>query len=68
MEGYGGPNISATLPDESLVELRKVGLDDNEVDELITAIQRKIMEGQIHIQLQPPANNKQDLPEQQKQG
>jgi len=54
MEGYGGPNISATLSDEALVELRKIGLDENEIDELITAIQRKIMEGQAHIQLQPP--------------
>jgi len=51
MEGYGGPNISATLSDETLAELRTLGLNDADVDELITALQRKIMEGQAHIQL-----------------
>jgi hypothetical protein len=51
MEGYGGPNIAATLPDESMSSLRKMGLDDEAVDELITALQRKIMEGAAHIHL-----------------
>ena len=51
MEGYGGPNISATISDETLAELRKLGLDDETIDELITTLQRKIMEGQAHIQL-----------------
>ena len=51
MEGYGGPNIGATLSDDTLAELRKLGLDDREVDELITALQRKIMEGQAHVEL-----------------
>ncbi|HYB83954.1 MAG TPA: hypothetical protein VED86_01380 [archaeon] len=51
MEGYGGPNIAATLTDETIAELRRLGLDDRGVDELITAVQRKIMEGQAHIQL-----------------
>jgi len=53
MEGYGGPNIAATLSDETVTELRRFGLDDAAIDELITALQRKIMEGQAHIQLQP---------------
>jgi hypothetical protein len=53
MEGYGGPNIGATLSDETLTELRQTGLDDVGVDQLITALQRKIMEGQAHIELQP---------------
>jgi hypothetical protein len=53
MEGYGGPNIAATLSDDTLAELRQLGLDDTEIDELITGLQRKIMEGQAHIQLQP---------------
>ena len=57
MEGYGGPNISATLSDATLNELRQLGLDDAEVDQLITALQRKIMEGQAHIQLQPDEKN-----------
>jgi hypothetical protein len=51
MEGYGGPNINATLSEETLAELRKMSLDDQDIDELITALQRKIMEGQAHIQL-----------------
>ena len=52
MEGYGGPNIAATLSDDTLAGLRKLGLNEVEIDELITALQRKIMEGQAHIQVQ----------------
>jgi hypothetical protein len=52
MEGYGGPNIGATLSDETLAALRELGLDHEAIDELITALQRKIMEGQAHIELQ----------------
>ena len=51
MEGYGGPNISATLSDETLSLLRHMGLDEGAIDELITALQRKIMEGAAHMQL-----------------
>ncbi len=51
MEGYGGPNIGATLSDETLSRLRELGLDNVGIDELITALQRKIMEGQAHIDL-----------------
>lgn len=51
MEGYGGPNIGATLSDETLKALRDSGLDNTGIDELITALQRKIMEGQAHIEL-----------------
>jgi len=54
MEGYGGPNIVATLSDETREALREIGLNHEDVDELITAIQRKIMEGEAHIQLQEP--------------
>lgn len=60
MEGYGGPNIAATLPDETLSSLGKMGLDDEAVDELITAVQRKIMEGTAHIQLQKHQDNDND--------
>lgn len=52
MEEYGGPNIAATLSDETTTGLRRLGLDDTGIDELITALQRKIMEGQVHIQLE----------------
>jgi hypothetical protein len=52
MEGYGGPNIGATLSDDTLSSLRALGLDSLEIDELITALQRKIMEGQAHIKIQ----------------
>lgn len=51
MEGYGGPNIAATMSDETLAELRKLGMDTDAIDELITALQRKIMEGEAHIEL-----------------
>jgi len=60
MEGYGGPNISATLSEETLTELRLLGLDDIAIDELITAIQRKIMEGQAHILVQHEQPKAQD--------
>jgi hypothetical protein len=56
MEGYGGPNISATLSDETLSALRQMGLDSDAIDELITALQRKIMEGQAHIEVQKNSN------------
>ncbi len=51
MEGYGGPNISATLSDETLSSLRRMGFDEGAIDELITALQRKIMEGAAHMRL-----------------
>ncbi len=51
MEGYGGPNISATLSDEIISTLRQMGLDNVAIDELITDLQRKIMEGEAHIEL-----------------
>lgn len=53
MEGYGGPNIGATLSEETLRTLRQIGLDHEEIEELITALQRKIMEGEAHIELRP---------------
>ena len=51
MEGYGGPNIAATLSDETLSSLREIGLNEEEIDELITALQRKIMEGAAYMQI-----------------
>ena len=51
MEGYGGPNIGATLSDETLEALRQLGINHEEIEELITALQRKIMEGEAHIEL-----------------
>ena len=51
MEGYGGPNIGATLSDQTLSSLSQLGLDNVAIDELITALQREIMEGQAHIVL-----------------
>ncbi len=56
MEGYGGPNIAATLSEGIIKELRRLGLDDSAIEELVTSLQRKIMEGQAHIQL--PSNEK----------
>jgi hypothetical protein len=51
MEGYGGPNIAATLAEDTLSALRRMELDESQIDELITTLQRKIMEGGAHIQL-----------------
>lgn len=51
VEGYGGPNIAATLPDETLDLLRQMGYDHETVDELVTVLQRKIMEGQARVEL-----------------
>ncbi len=59
MEGYGGPNIGATLSDETLSALRELGLDSVAIDELITDLQRKIMEGQAHIELRENSNSAQ---------
>src|SRR5271157_5029965 len=67
MEGYGGPNINATLSEETLTELRKMSLDDQGVDELITALQRKIMEGQAHIQLREEPTETQKPTEEKKE-
>jgi hypothetical protein len=66
MEGYGGPNINATLSEETLAELRKLSLDDEAIDSLITALQRKIMEGQAHIQLREEPTKPQNPPEEKK--
>lgn len=65
MEGYGGPNIAATLSDNTLAALRQQGLDETAIDELITALQRKIMEGQAHIELHEAANPENPGKEQQ---
>jgi hypothetical protein len=57
MEGFGGPNIGATLSEETLSALGQMGLDHSQVDDLITILQRKIMEGQAHIELRNPENS-----------
>ena len=51
MDGYGGPNVSVVLPEETQSTLRKLGLDNDATENLITALQRKIMEGEAHVQL-----------------
>ena len=57
MDEYGGPNVAATLPDETQAALQKLGLDNDAVDELITSLQRKIMEGEAHMQIQPDTHD-----------
>ena len=64
MEGYGGPNIAATLSDETLNGLRGIGLNHEEIDELITALQRKIMEGEAHMQLRKEETPQSKNPEE----
>ncbi|MGA3404768.1 MAG: hypothetical protein ABSD49_03430 [Candidatus Bathyarchaeia archaeon] len=56
MDEYGGPNIAAVLPEETQVTLRNLGLDNDAMDSLITALQRKIMEGEAHVQLRNESN------------
>jgi len=51
MDEYGGPNVAVVLPDETQSTLRKLGLDNDAIEDLITALQRKIMEGEAHVQL-----------------
>ena len=51
MDEYGGPNVAVVLPEETQVTLRRLGLDNDEMDDLIIALQRKIMEGEAHVQL-----------------
>ena len=57
MDEYGGPNVAATLPDETQAALRKLGLDNDTMDDLVTSLQRKIMEGEIHVQLQKDSSD-----------
>ena len=56
MDEYGGPNVAVVLPEETQTMLRELGLDNDAVDNLITALQRKIMEGEAHVQLRDDAN------------
>jgi hypothetical protein len=51
MDEYGGPNVAVVLPDETQVMLRELGVDNDAMDALITALQRKIMEGEAHMQI-----------------
>lgn len=67
MEGYGGPNIGATLSEETLGTLRQIGLNHEDIDELITALQRKIMEGEAHIELRLNPEPSEDKTKNKKQ-
>jgi hypothetical protein len=51
MDEYGGPNVAVVLPAETQAMLRQLGLDNDATDNLITVLQRKIMEGAAHVQL-----------------
>jgi hypothetical protein len=67
IEEYGGPNVAVTFPDETSSELKKTGLDFDALEDLITAIQRKIMEGAARVKLKeppssPPPTKPQDSP------
>lgn len=54
MDEYGGPNVVATLSDETMAALRNLGLDLEAIDKLITSLQLKIMQGEIHVQIPEP--------------
>ena len=51
MDEYGGPNVAVVLPEETQTMLRELGLDNEAMDDVITGLQRKIMEGAAHVQL-----------------
>jgi len=51
IDEYGGPNVAVVLPEDTQTTLREMGLDNDAMDNLITALQRKIMEGTAHVQL-----------------
>src|SRR5208282_72686 len=57
IEEYGGPNVAVTFPDETSSELKKIGLDFDALEDLITTIQRKIMEGAARVQLKEPPSS-----------
>ena len=61
VEEYGGPNVAVTFPDETSSELKKTGMDFVEIEDLITSIQRKIMEGAAHVRIKetPPSTSPQ---------
>jgi len=56
IEEYGGPNVAVVLPEETQTMLRGLGLDNEAVDNLITNLQRKIMEGGVHVRLSGEVN------------
>jgi len=56
MDEYGGPNVAVVLPEETQLMLRQLGLDNDAMDNLITDLQRKIMEGAAHVQLRDETN------------
>lgn len=56
MDEYGGPNVAVVLPEETQTKLRELGLDNDAIDNLITDLQRKIMEGTAHVQLDDETN------------
>jgi hypothetical protein len=55
MDEYGGPNVAVVFPEETEMILRELGLDNDGMDNLIAALQRKIMEGGAHVQLRDGA-------------
>lgn len=57
MEGYGGPNFSAILPESTLDSLRTGGFEKDDIDEITVEIQRKVMEGEVAMKTRAPAGN-----------
>lgn len=51
IEGYGGPNVSAKLSDQAVGELSHHGVRPEDIEELIIQLQRKIIEGDLSMEL-----------------
>jgi len=54
MEGYGGPNFSAILAESTLDYLRQRGLANEDIEEIVVEIQRKVMEGEAEMRTSVP--------------
>ncbi len=55
-ESHAGPNVNANFEEQAKSELTKVGLDSEAVEELLVNVQRKLMEGDLVMDFEKPAN------------
>ena len=55
-ESHAGPNVNANFEEEAKTELARIGLDSEEVEELLVNVQRKLMEGELVMDFEKPSN------------
>jgi hypothetical protein len=56
-ESHAGPNVNANFEQQAKDELVKIGLDFDAVEELLVNLQRKLMEGDLTMDFESPANS-----------